>query len=428
MKCFLHIGTEKTATTTLQNFLHLNRSKLETHGFIYTKSAGPINNLKLPILAYKPDRRDDITKLFNLDTDELLIKFQAEVFQNLQKELKETSKFSKIIFSSEHVQSRLRTHEDILRLKNILLDLGMSEFSIIVYLRDPVEIVNSLSSTAIKVGHISLSTQPYEDQYRYNLCNHKNTIQLFSSVFGEESVVPRLFLASDLKNASIIDDFLECIRVPCRGCENYEIPQNKNRSLSITGLEILKRINEKIPRFINDKLNPIRSDIVDFFENHFSESKYFMGKEMVLRYQQAFKDSNEWVREKYFPEKSSLFPLKEYPQETKSQIPQDELNRLATLISDIWIEKQLMISQLQHLPSQQRKLIEMKDRTIAQQRQSIKMKDSTITQQRQLIEKKDRTIAALRGSYSWKITRPLRKLKRQLESLNDKGNKNGSKI
>lgn len=41
MKTFtLHIGTEKTGTTTLQSFLSKNRDALSKQGIIYPKSPG----------------------------------------------------------------------------------------------------------------------------------------------------------------------------------------------------------------------------------------------------------------------------------------------------------------------------------------------------------------------------------------------------
>lgn len=58
---YLHIGIEKTGTTTIQKFLHLNRENLTKFDFAYTKSTGLQNNRKLVSAAYDLDTRDEFT-------------------------------------------------------------------------------------------------------------------------------------------------------------------------------------------------------------------------------------------------------------------------------------------------------------------------------------------------------------------------------
>ena len=154
MKCFLHIGTEKTATTTIQNFLHLNRENLLSKGFIYPESVGKKNNRALSIAAYNSGRRDNLTKLKQLDSDDKLLEFQEQTVQKLRQEVSNVETASTIIFSSEFFQSRLTKISEIERLKEILKGLGVTDISVIVYLRRPADIANSLYSTAIRNGSI----------------------------------------------------------------------------------------------------------------------------------------------------------------------------------------------------------------------------------------------------------------------------------
>ncbi len=64
MKLILHIGTEKTGTTSIQNFLKLNRIKLKKHGYYIPKSpALPSGNHRwITLIAYDKDRTDDFIK------------------------------------------------------------------------------------------------------------------------------------------------------------------------------------------------------------------------------------------------------------------------------------------------------------------------------------------------------------------------------
>ena len=57
MKCILHIGTEKTATTTLQNWLYDNQAALSKSGVYLSDNLGKTNNILIP--AYFQGHLDD---------------------------------------------------------------------------------------------------------------------------------------------------------------------------------------------------------------------------------------------------------------------------------------------------------------------------------------------------------------------------------
>ncbi len=337
MICYLHIGTEKTATTTLQSFLHLNRTILAKKGFLFTKSAGLTNNFKLPVSSYSIDKRDDLTNICNIFTDKDLKKFKKKTITDLKKEIAK-NKQPNIIFSSEHIQSRLTNLQEISALKSMLEDIGITDIYVIVYLRNPTEIATSLFSTSIINGHTISEPPPPKNAYFNNVCNHKHTLLTFERVFGREHLIPRLFDRSECKNDSIIEDFLDVLGLPLHN--DFEIPNNQNQSLSPLGIELLRRINKKIPLFIDNKLNPIRSNIVEYFQNHFNEGKYVMPGHLFDDYQDTFQESNEWVRKNWFPMKKSLFSETTYGGETKLQVTDAELNKIASFLADIWIGKQ----------------------------------------------------------------------------------------
>ena len=342
MKCFLHIGTEKTATTTIQNFLHLNRQGLLDKGYIYTKSAGLINNRALPVLAYNSSRRDDFTRGHFIDSDSKLISFQKERLSILKNEILEITKNSNskysVIFSSEHLQSRLTELEEIERLKHNLYHLGITDIKVIVYLRRPADLANSLYSTAIKAGLTKKTPSHPTAPYFNNVCNHQKTIERFASVFGQSSLNLRIFDQEVFVNQSIIDDFLSVI--PLKNTNFYSLSERANTSLSTTGILLLRRLNELVPKWIDDKPNPARANLVSYFEKYFSGSKYVMPSYLYREYDEEFQASNEWVRKKFFPEKDQLFS-NEIPLE-KEEISIPDIDSIAKLLADIWIDKQKM--------------------------------------------------------------------------------------
>ena len=218
--------------------------------------------------------------------------------------------------------------------------IGVTDVSVIVYLRRPAEIANSLYSTALKVGHISDSPQPPTNYYIENICNHRNTLEKWGSVFGKTAIVPRLFEKDALKNGSIIYDLLNEIGL---SIDHSDIlPKNANKSLSRTGVDLLKRLNHMIPRLIDDQINPVRDNLASYFEKYFTGDKYVMAKHLYEEYDLAFRESNEWVRKLYFPERKTLFE-ESIPEETIQQIPEAELDRIADFIACVWNDKQNII-------------------------------------------------------------------------------------
>ena len=335
MDFYLHIGTEKTGTSSLQSFLDKNIRTLAKMGFGYTRSAGIKNNRKLSIAAFDKTTRDDFTKRLNIFSEDDLLRYQKSVVADLKNEIGSLN-VSKLIFSSEHIQSRLKKNSEIQRLRDVLISLGAERIFVIIYIRRPSEIANSLYSTAIKTGSTyPCPPLPYENPYYSHICNHKQTLERFSDVFGKSFIVPRLFDKQELRNGSLIEDFIHVLGADWS--ENYESVSRMNRSLSATGLEILRRLNNKI--LIEDKENLDRRKLLHYFEKNLSLPKYSMPHSLYKEYEIAFKDSNEWIRQEWFPEKNTLFPLKEIADETICTVPESDLENISGMIYDFWVHK-----------------------------------------------------------------------------------------
>ena len=339
MKCILHIGTEKTGTTSLQAFLNLNRETLAEQGYLFTKSTGLQNNRTLPVAAYNADRRDDFTHLHKIYSDKDLITYQTATINALRAELESARGIHTVIFSSEHIQSRLKTDEELSRLKDILTSLGFQQISILVYLRAPVEIANSLYTTYVIYGSpLSIPPGP-ENKHWCNICDHRNTITRFRKIFGMEAIIPRIYSKKDLVDGSTIIDFAQAIALPPL-TEHYVMPKKKNQSMTAMGLEILHRINQEIPKFEEDqKLNPLRRNIAQYILKYLNYGdKYRMPAELMRKYEDAFRESNEWVRSEYFPHRQILFESSEISNGSQSSFQPAELDQIAKLISVLWLE------------------------------------------------------------------------------------------
>ncbi|MDY6836680.1 MAG: hypothetical protein SWH78_01790 [Thermodesulfobacteriota bacterium] len=353
MKCYLHIGTEKTGSTAIQRFLYLNRNVLARCGCLYTTSSGSASNRALPVAAYNSNRRDDFTQKQAIHDDQTLKMYQKSVVKALSQELAQLRTLfdvNCVVFSSEHIHSRLRTMEELDRLNRILRGLGFDLIVVIVYLREPADAATSLYSTAVKCGATDRRPPPPDNEYYRNLCDHRSTLLRYRDKFGPDAVVPRLYDRSEFINGSIIEDFMDAIGVdvPFAQCI---LPRRENPRLSATGLELLRRINERIPAFLdNGSVNDLRGEIASYVGRYVSSGvRYTMPPEVRREYEEAFANSNEWVRKEYFPERRRLFPttyVSSSGQRQKGALG-GHVTKLAERISAIWLDNAKATSELQ---------------------------------------------------------------------------------
>jgi len=333
MKCYLHIGVEKTATKTLQEFLYLNAPQLAQFGYAYTKGMGLTNNILLPVIAYDSTRRDEFTRSRNISTDNELRICQSEIKRELREEIQSISG-PNVVFSSEHIQSRLTRKRELIRLRETMLELGVKTFRIVVYLRNPAELASSLYSTGVRYGSTLRAPPPPTNEYFSHICHHENTLKAFGSVFGTSALIPRLFEPGEYKNGSIIEDFVASIDAPWS--KNYTIPQNLNQRISALGLQLLGRLNRVCPAENDYNYgNLSRDELIMLFESSFNAGPYEMPEELRRNYDATFQESNEWVRKNWFPSRDSLFATDNTAIGSTANTSKMELDQLSELLAKL---------------------------------------------------------------------------------------------
>lgn len=303
-KIILHIGAEKTGTTSLQTFLAKNQELLSNQGIYVPGFLGKWNNhRKLTVLAFNPERIDDFIVAEGLTDPSSRMKAVEKWTQDLHRISEETQE-PKWIASSEQMQSRLTTHEEVSRLKSILTR-SFAEVEVLLYIRNPIDAAVSLWSTLVKCGHY-LPEFPAPSNWRIqNNCNYKTIIQRWQAVFGDNLKV-RLFTKSELHEGDLIKDF-------CRACgiednSTFIIPPRENETLSHEAIRILSKLNKAIPYITDKKVNPTRGDLDRLVAKHFNSfPRYVPSKEQAALYAAHYEISNEWVRSNIFPDRKTLF-------------------------------------------------------------------------------------------------------------------------
>lgn len=78
MRAILHLGTEKTGTSTIQRFLKKNRKALIEQGFYFMKSTGEADDRKLSVYCLLEEQFDDFHRNNLIDTKEKKQEFEKK--------------------------------------------------------------------------------------------------------------------------------------------------------------------------------------------------------------------------------------------------------------------------------------------------------------------------------------------------------------
>ncbi|WP_235690655.1 hypothetical protein [Campylobacter coli] len=390
MTAYVHIGTEKTGTTSIQEFLYINKSIIQKQNYFFAQSIGIKNHWDLAFLGYSLNKKDSYILNNSLWNFQAIKQHKKNIFSKIKDEVKFNHK---IIFSSELLQSRLTRKREIVKLYTFFKKIGFTNIKVICYIRDANEMLRSLLSEAIKWEEIdSFELKEEKEEYKlgykknlfhfHHICNHKQTLQWWGEVFGKENLIVRLFDKNEFYQGDLLKDFIHSIGLEWD--DEFIIPPKQNESLDLLGIDLLRRINKFLPLFCNNARNIFRGDLHHFAVKHFtskdSHLKFQPPKEVVQSYIDYFEESNEWVRKEFFPHKERLFPKKDLSNykenyELKEMKP-EYWDKIAEFIADIVKTKNQNIADKANI-------IQNKDKIITDQTTQIKslqvnIKDSEV--------------------------------------------------
>ncbi|HEB9286105.1 TPA: hypothetical protein RZK15_001539, partial [Campylobacter coli] len=334
MTAYVHIGIAKTGTTSIQDFLTQNYDLLINQGFLYPKSLHGMEEQ----YSREWSQHRELAFIIKATKARGFLEKESKKLNLFRKEI---CGFEKVIISSEMLHDSLIDKEHILHCKNILQDLGFKKIKIIIYLREPAELFQSVCSQSIKncYNQDVCFKLPEQSNILNHRCSHSKTLINWGQVFGKENLIIRLFDKSEFVDQNLLKDFVSCLNINWN--EQFIIPNKANESLDVIGSEILLRVNKKLPLVLSGKINFLRGNLLFYVEKYFSNPKLKITppKDMYQFYIDYFEESNEWVRKEFFPHKERLFPKKDLTDykenyELKEMKP-EYWDKIAEFIADI---------------------------------------------------------------------------------------------
>lgn len=200
MTIFIHIGTPKTGTTSIQHAMFSNRKRLRSEFQInYPDLEHNHWGVLLPFTTYErypPLQRHIFRRLGDLKKYERLGKAYIKELET------SAARYSTHVLSAE----QLCHHADrasLVAFHDFLSRLG-HRIQVILYIRHPVEAISSNISQWLRSGQGDLASYSLDDTLT-------PAIQKYVSVFGAENVIIRRFGRQYFVGGELIDDFTTLI-------------------------------------------------------------------------------------------------------------------------------------------------------------------------------------------------------------------------
>ena len=266
MRCILHIGTEKTGTTSLQHWLYENRSQLSAAGVFLSQHLSQPNNRVLPL--YFQACPDHWTKERGLNDRLRRREFLEPSLAAFRNEVRHAgADHHTFLITSEHLHSRLDAQPTVDELHHLLESL-FSSITVVTYVRNQADAVLSSYSTALRGGGETRSLAeaasaigPEDHPF-----DHLQSAERWSSAFGRSALQFRIYDHCVDSPTGVIGDFAEhVLQLAALPME----PRSLNKSLSPDRAAAYRQINARFPRWpkespsgqVNRRLRRMLSDM-----------------------------------------------------------------------------------------------------------------------------------------------------------------------
>ena len=305
---YIHIGTPKTGTTSLQHFCTENAKLFEEQGYCYPIFPHKFKYINIMrngfFLSYKGydenKNRNQMeeAKFFRQGMDFILDNFQ---------------KFDNIILSDEAIWNVVfkRGKTDLWERLKKEADEHDYVIKVVVYLRRQDSLATSWWNQKIKIGKRVYSKDSWEnfvkDPTKFEL-EYYDSLKFIEKFVEKENIIVRRFGRQYFKNGSIFEDFIDAVGM--RYSSHFVISEGQ-RNVSLVGnTHEIKRILNTIPDLRDQDNKFFRSIVIDMSEQRPDLKKETMfSPEEALKFMEQYREGNRKIMKEYFGKDEDVFDM-----------------------------------------------------------------------------------------------------------------------
>lgn len=315
---YLHIGMPKTGTSAVQKFLAENKAALKEKGYCYEHMPFPVYG-KGAIHRNARFLFDDVYDAKGNKHPELKEKRLEEFFGYISEWIQT---YDNVILTDEAYWNSLRMNQDGWRLFERLINVCKGQgavVKIVVYLRRQDDYMLSWWRQRIRKGGNFAKFDDWnvfvENPPKVLVLDYNEHLERIEQYVGHENMIVRIYDRNGFvgKQHSVYSDFMDAIGLELT--DDFQIKgEDVNVSMTDNFAEVKRILNE-----LQGSESRMHDPVSNFFEkpamicsgfSDFNERYSLMTTEDSRYIMNLWKESNEKVRERYFPEKEVLFPDK----------------------------------------------------------------------------------------------------------------------
>jgi hypothetical protein len=243
-KIILHIGLEKTGTTSVQEFLVVNRDPLVKSGYFVPTCFKHSNHYEMALLGLGGIEESKLLKWAGLSGRDLK-EFSDHLLEAIGDEIvRDHTCLVSSEFLTSQIDSRYGPSEIIRKLK-----FYFDEIEAIVFIRRPEQLLASRYSTTILAGSTQeLDIDKAAQRRIASQLLFEKVIANWQSALGSENLTFRVFPEKTF-GVSVIERYLDSIGANFQQGNWNDTNLVTNKRLSKRGLELIRMMNQVQEKF-----------------------------------------------------------------------------------------------------------------------------------------------------------------------------------
>lgn len=362
---YLHVGTTKTATSSIQRFLEENRTVLEKYGYCFPDS----------LHVYpEANRRRNAHFLIGKVKDENGVEDKQKEEEYLEEGLQQIrtafQTYDNVILTDESIWYALSySKKSLLRELKKEADKQQYQIKVIVYLRRQDALLISRWNQEVKQNFTSAAVMTCEE---YVAVSEKKENKIFyyakkldeiADVIGKDHLIVRRFSPESWKDRSIIHDFMHEIGLDVTD-EFEELKESENLRLDQNTTEI-KRILNKNEDFTEKEVSYMGRLLKGVSKGYIkTEKTEMLAKEELQQFLGEYAEENNRVAEEYIGDGQPLFSneIKDLPKwnPQNGTMQEEMIQFFAAVAMDLKRENDL---QRQRMEQQEKRIRDLEKRT-----------------------------------------------------------------